>query len=68
MKFSRQEEWSGFSHFLLQGIFLTQGSNPCLLHWQADYLSLSHMGSPMYFLRKPQILLLKEEKDCAHVH
>ena len=20
-------------HFLLQGIFLTQGSNPCLLHW-----------------------------------
>ena len=28
--------------FLLQGIFLTQGSNPCLLslrHWQADSLS-----------------------------
>ena len=28
-------------HFLLQGIFLTQGSNPhllCLLHWQVDYL------------------------------
>ena len=24
------------SHFLLQGIFPTQGSNPCLLHWQAD--------------------------------
>ena len=23
-------------HFLPQGIFLTQGSNPCLLHWQAD--------------------------------
>ena len=22
-------------HFLLQGIFLTQGSNPSLLHWQA---------------------------------
>ena len=21
-------------HFLLQGIFPTQGSNPCLLHWQ----------------------------------
>ena len=21
-------------HFLLQGIFLTQGSNSCLLHWQ----------------------------------
>ena len=23
-------------HFLVQGIFLTQGSNPCLRHWQAD--------------------------------
>ena len=22
-------------HLLFQGIFLTQGSNPCLLHWQA---------------------------------
>ena len=26
------------SHFHLQVIFLTQGSNPCLLHWQADSL------------------------------
>ena len=29
-------------HFLLQGSFLTQGSNPsllCLLHWQADSLA-----------------------------
>ena len=36
-------------HFLLQGIFLTQGLNLhllCLLHWQADSLPLSHMGSP----------------------
>ena len=31
--------------FLLQGIFLTQGSNPCLLHWQVDSLPLSHQGS-----------------------
>ena len=23
-------------HFLLQGIFKNQGSNPCLLHWQVD--------------------------------
>ena len=28
-------------HFLLQGIFLTQGSNPCLLHWQVGSLPLS---------------------------
>ena len=39
-------------HFLLQGIFLTQGSNLSLLHWQAVFLffffflPLSHQGSP----------------------
>ena len=27
-------------HFLLQGIFLTQRSNPCLLHWQVCSLPL----------------------------
>ena len=32
-------------HFLLQGIFLTQGSNSSLCHWQADSLPLSHVGS-----------------------
>ena len=36
-------------HFLLQGIFLTQGLNPsflCFLHWQADSLPLPYLGSP----------------------
>ena len=36
-------------HFLHQGIFPTQGSNPhllCLLHWQVGSLPLSHLGSP----------------------
>ena len=33
-------------HFLLQRIFLTQGSNPSLLHWQGDPLPLSHQGNP----------------------
>ena len=32
-------------HSLLQGIFLTQGLNPHLLHWQAGSLPLSHLGS-----------------------
>ena len=32
-------------HFLLQGIIPTQGLNPCLLHWQADSLPLSHLKS-----------------------
>ena len=31
------------------GIFPDQGSNPCLLHWQADSLPLSHQGSPVHF-------------------
>ena len=35
-------------HFLLQGIFLTQGSNTYLLHWQADSLPLSHQGNPIF--------------------
>ena len=33
-------------HFLLQGIFLTQKSNPRLLHWLVDSLPLSHKGIP----------------------
>ena len=36
-------------HFLLQGIFPTQGSNPgllYLLHWQADSLPLAPPGKP----------------------
>ena len=32
-------------HFLFQGIFLNQGSNLCLLHWQVDSLPLSHQFS-----------------------
>ena len=36
-------------HFLLQGIFLTQGSKSRLLHllhWQKDSSLLSHLGKP----------------------
>ena len=32
-------------HFLLQGIFLTQGSNPGLLHCRQILYCLSHQGS-----------------------
>ena len=31
------------THVLLQGIFPTEGLNLCLLHWQTDSLSLSHV-------------------------
>ena len=41
-------------HFLLQGIFLTQGSNPGLLHWQEGCLSLSHLGSPCIWWLPPK--------------
>ena len=33
-------------HALLQGIFLTQGSNLGLLHWQVGSLPLMPFGSP----------------------
>ena len=55
MGFSRQEYWSGVplpsltgvgSLSLLQGIFLTQGLNPGLLHCGQILYQLSHQGSP----------------------
>jgi len=49
MEFSRKY-WRVGCHFLLQGIFLTQGLNICLLHWQADSLPMSHQRSPVYIL------------------
>ena len=42
--------WTGMScHFLLQGIFLTQGLNPrllSLLHWQVGFSPLAPPGKP----------------------
>ena len=43
--FPRQQYWSG-CHFLLQGIFPTQGLNLHLLHWQTGSLPLSQQQSP----------------------
>ena len=40
------------------GIFPDQGSNLCVLHWQADSLPWSHQGSP----RVPTFEDLKENK------
>ena len=44
-RFPRQKYWSGLP-FPSPGIFPTQGSNPHLLHWQADSLPLSHQIRP----------------------
>ena len=62
MGFSRQEYYNtrvGW-HFLLQGIFPTQWSNPRLLHllhWQVDSLPLSHLGSLQSSVRHIQFRL-----------
>ena len=45
-------------HFLLQGIFPTQESNPCLLpflHWQAGSLPLVPLGKVGFQVRPPRI-------------
>ena len=53
-------------HFLLQGIFQTQGLNPRLLrllHWQADPLPLSHQGSHPGCQQIPYLWMLKPLMD-----
>ena len=55
MEFSRQEYWSGF-HFLLQGIFLTQGLNSCLLHSRWILYCLSRQASPRCSLGATNLL------------
>ena len=44
MGFSRQEYWSGLP-FPIQGIFLTQESNLCLLHWQEGLFTTESPGN-----------------------
>ena len=47
MGFSGKDTGVG-CHFLLQGIFLTQESNPGLLHCRQILYRLSHQGSPIF--------------------
>ena len=42
----------GVSYSSACGIFPDQGSNPCPLHWQVDYLPLSCQGNPANLLFK----------------
>ena len=60
-------------HFLLQGIFQIHGSNPCLLHWQADSLPLSHMESQIgrllaYILKISQKLNIEKFEDVESLY
>ena len=51
-------------HFFLQRIFPTQGSNPCLLHWQEDSLPLCHLRSPEYALLLLQLSHVSRVRLC----
>ena len=62
-----QECWSGLT-FPTPGIFLTQGSNLHLcilcssLHWQANSLPLSQLGSPILLYQEPREEISKPAK------
>ena len=60
-------------HFLLQGMFETQGSNKhllCLLHWQADSLLLCHLENPSQntAVRNSQNTANKDTGNIDHSH
>ena len=57
-------------HFLLQGIFQTQGSNPGLLHCRQMLYHLSHQGSPEKNSTKKVLMTFKLLhnifKECSY--
>ena len=54
------------------GIFLDQGSDSCLLHWQVDSLLLSHQGSPNIYLSNihlsNEIHLINTHEDKGDIY
>ena len=58
----------GLSYSEACGIFLDQGWNPCLLHWQTDSLPLSHQGSPMIDFLSLLKLFLSPDHRCLFLH
>ena len=55
-------------HFRLQGIVLTQGSNPCLLHCRWILYHLSHLGSPSFPYSPLWDSTSQEEEGQDHGH
>ena len=51
-------------HFLLQGIFPTQGSNLCLLCWEVDSSPLNHLGG---VTNHPQSKQHRNARECELV-
>ena len=64
MGFYRQEYWSGGCHFLLQGIFSTQGSNLSLPHYRQTLYCLSHQESPSFDLNDYAAAAAKSLQSC----
>ena len=65
---ARKWEW-GVISFLLQGLFLTQGSNLSLfrlLRWQADSSPLCHLGSLAWSIFNCLMLLLKSSISSSN--
>ena len=54
----------GFN-FLLQGIFLAQGSNPCLLHWQVRFFTTKLPGKHTH-IHTHTIHMCIHTHTCTH--
>ena len=54
----------GLSRSAACGIFLAQGSNPCLLHGQEDSVPLSHQGNHFFLLSNVVLLSLCVSEGC----
>ena len=52
----------------MQGIFQTQGLNPCLLHLQVNALPLSQQGSPYKRVFGDYIYIYTRVCVCVHKH
>ena len=55
----------GFHRSAACGIFPDQGSNPCLLHWQADSQPLRHQGSPAISFFVDVLCTLRTNSQCC---
>ena len=55
-------------HSLLQGILLTQGLNPGLLHCRQIVYHLSHQGIPILLPNNIQSLVSQNHKYLFHIH
>ena len=56
------------SYSLLQGIFLTQESNPDLLHYRQILYHLNHQGSPILVLSFKKWQLFREGSDPSYLN